>query len=176
MLFGHELAIGTVVAFGVFPLFMIVATALDIATMTISNRLCAALAAAFVPAALVAGFDASTFGLHLAIGFGALAVGFAMFAAGWVGGGDAKFLAATALWMGWPNVVAFALMVALSGGGLAVALLTARRIPLPAVFLRHDWIVRLHLRESGIPYAAAFAAGALIVFPDTQLFAALLTH
>lgn len=167
---------GTVIAFGVFPLFMIVAAARDIATMTISNRLSALLALSFIPAAWLSGFSAAEVGLHAAVGAAALAFGFAFFTAGWFGGGDAKFLAATALWMGWPDTLSFLMMVALAGGAVGVALVAARQFPLPQPLLRYEWVVRLHLKETGIPYAAALAAGALIVFPDTDIFAHLVKY
>lgn len=173
---GEGLTVGTLIAFGVFPLFMIVAVARDIATMTISNRLSLLLAASFFPAALFGDFSFAQVGLHVAVGAAALALGFALFSAGWVGGGDAKFLAATALWMGWPDTMPFVMMVALAGGAFAVALIAARQFPLPQPLLRYDWVVRLHLKETGIPYAAALAAGALIVFPNTDIFAHLVKY
>lgn len=167
---------GTVTALGLFPLFMIVAAAVDIATMKISNRLSILFIVCFFPAAWFAGLDLSMVGLHVATGLCALAVGFVLFARGLFGGGDAKFLAAIALWMGWPDTLSFLMMVALAGGALAVALIAARQFPLPQPLLRYDWVVRLHLKETGIPYAAALAAGALIVFPDTDIFAHLVKY
>ncbi len=171
-----DLSAGMLIALGVFPLMMIVAAALDVATMTISNKLSALLALAFFPAALLGGLPVTDIALHTGVGAAALVAGFSLFAGGWIGGGDAKFLAATALWMGLPQIAPFVLMVGLAGGVLAVLLLLARQVPLPSPLLRHDWIVRLHLKETGIPYAAAFAAGALIVFPDTELFAGLIAR
>ena len=47
------------------------------------------------------GMDLQTFGMHWAAGGIVLAGAFLLFAVGWIGGGDAKFAAAAALWLGW---------------------------------------------------------------------------
>jgi prepilin peptidase CpaA len=46
-------------------------------------------------------------------------------------------------------------------------MLKFRSEPLPALLARHDWIMRLHNAEAGVPYGIALAAAALIVYPDT---------
>jgi prepilin peptidase CpaA len=101
-----------------------------------------------------------------------LTVAFALFAFGWIGGGDAKFFAATALWIGWSDLLAYAFWFSLLGGGLTIALLFARRVPLPATFGHMDWLVRLHDARQGIPYGIALAAAGLIVYPETIWMAA----
>ena len=88
------------VLFAVFPLAMAYAAISDLMTMTISNRLTLILVAAFVVLSPLAGMDLGTFGLHWAAGGTVLAVAFACFAFGWIGGGDAKLASVTALWLG----------------------------------------------------------------------------
>jgi prepilin peptidase CpaA len=43
----------------------------------------------------------------------------------------------------------------------------SRNVPLPPLLHRQAWAVRLHDKDSGIPYGIALAAAALTVYPDT---------
>jgi prepilin peptidase CpaA len=153
----------------VLPLLLALAAGWDLASYTIPNRLALAIAAAFVIFALSCGLPLSAWGLHLAAGLVALVVGFTLFALRWIGGGDAKLFAATALWFGFGDLLSYAVIAALIGGGLTLALLAVRRIPLPAVLIRQRWIARLHDYRSGVPYGVALAAGALVVLPGAQI-------
>ena len=54
---------------------------------------------------------------------GVLAVGFALFFFGIFGGGDAKYLAACAMWAGPEHILPFLLIVSFSGGVLALSYL-----------------------------------------------------
>ena len=47
-----------------------------------------------------------------------LAVTFVFFALGWIGGGDAKLAAATALWLGFDHLLKYLLYASLFGGVL----------------------------------------------------------
>ena len=69
----------------------------------------------------------SALGWAAATGLGALVAGMAMFALGWIGGGDAKLFTACALWLGLTSTPVFLLITALAGGLLAVGLLGARK-------------------------------------------------
>lgn len=154
--------------FMLFPLLMIWAAASDLATMTIPNRISLALVASFVVLAPIAGLDLETFGLHWAAGTLVLIVSFAFFAFGWIGGGDAKFAAAIALWLGWTNLLPFVVFAALFGGALTLALLSFRAAVLPGFVVRHAWVRRLHDEKAGVPYGVALAAAALAVYPGTM--------
>lgn len=57
---------------------------------------------------------------------GALAIGFVLFFVGLFGGGDAKYLAATAMWAGPEHILPFIIIVALAGGVLALCYLIAQ--------------------------------------------------
>jgi prepilin peptidase CpaA len=81
----------------IFPLLVIYAALSDLFTMTIANSISLILFGGFVGCALLAGLPFDQILLHAGAGFGVLALGFAMFAFGWIGGGDAKFAAAIAL-------------------------------------------------------------------------------
>jgi prepilin peptidase CpaA len=156
-----------------FPVAMAFAAASDLITMTISNRLTLMLLAVFAIAAPMSGLPAATLGLHLAIAVTVLVVTFALFTFGWIGGGDAKLAAVIALWMGPGQTLPFLIYTALLGGLLTFGFLAFRKLPLPAFIASQDWIQRLHSPANGVPYGIALAAGALLVFPQSEWFAAL---
>ncbi len=56
-------------------------------------------------------------------GFTVLLVTFGMFAMGWIGGGDAKLVSATAIWMGWALLLPYLLIASVFGGVLTMLLL-----------------------------------------------------
>lgn len=157
-----------------FPAAMAFAGAMDLLTMTIPNRVSIAIAATFLAAAIVVGLPAEQILWHVGAGALMLAVGILFFAAGWLGGGDAKLLAAAALWIGFNDLVAYLALVSVLGGVLALAILGFRRLPV-AAFPCPDWVLRLHGRGTGIPYGLAIAGGALWIYPTTQWFAALVS-
>jgi prepilin peptidase CpaA len=150
-----------------FPAAMAFAASSDLLTMTISNRLTLALAGGFAVLAFAAGMSMNEAGMHLAAGGLVLAIGFGCFAMGWIGGGDAKLAAATALWFGFEHLMNYLLYASLLGGALTVLLIQFRALPLPAALARQPWIMRLHEKGGGVPYGIALAAAALIVYPDT---------
>jgi prepilin peptidase CpaA len=45
--------------------------------------------------------------------------------------------------------------------------------PLPAVFSRMDWLVRLHNVNAGVPYGIALAAAGLMQYPNSSIWAAV---
>jgi prepilin peptidase CpaA len=105
--------------------------------------------------------------MHCAAGLVVLAAAFACFAFGWIGGGDAKVAAAAALWFGFAHLVDYLLIASLFGGALTLFILVFRQWPLPYALAGQHWLLRLHHRDTGIPYGIALAAGALVVYPDT---------
>lgn len=153
--------------FTLFPLGAAYAATSDIMTMTIPNRLMLALIAAFVVMVPVAGLDLQTVLLHLGAGAVVFACGFVLFSFGWIGGGDAKFAAVVALWLGWSYTLEFVVTSAIFGGLLTFAILALRRNALPAFALRQSWLFRLHDPKAGVPYGVALAAAALVVYPHT---------
>jgi len=106
---------------------------------------------------------------HWAIVVG-LVAGFTLFALGYVGGGDAKLFAATALAFGLHDLLDYAVVASVFGGVLTLSLLAARKIPLPRLFAAQGWILRLHDEREGIPYGVALALGALVLLPHTEFF------
>jgi prepilin peptidase CpaA len=151
-----------------FPALMAFAAFSDLFTMTIPNRISLLLLAGFVPLAAFGGMSLHAVSMHLAAGLVVLTVGFACFALGWIGGGDAKLAAVTALWLGFDHLLVYLVLATVAGGTLALLLLQFRRWPLPAGLLSREWAQRLHDGKSGIPYGVALAIGALLVYPETS--------
>lgn len=156
--------------FVIFPFCMAHAAITDLLSMTIANRVSLLLAATFLVVAPLTGMDMQEFGLHLATGFGMLAITFGLFAVGGMGGGDAKLIAATSLWMGFsPVLLQYLLYSAVFGGLLTILILVYRRSAL-AVFTGHNPLLRnLADRDVGIPYGIALGLGGLMVFPETPV-------
>jgi prepilin peptidase CpaA len=152
----------------VFPALMAFAAASDLVTMTISNRVSLALVAAFLVLAPLSGMGLDQILLHFGAGAVVLLAAFGCFAMGWMGGGDAKILAAASLWFGFSQLLNYLLYASLFGGALTLVLLQFRQWPLPYMLAGQAWLLRLHAKESGIPYGIALAIGALIIYPETD--------
>ena len=151
-----------------FPALMAFAAASDLFTMTISNRVSLALVAGFLVLALLSGMGLHDLLSHVGAGAAVLAVAFACFAMGWVGGGDAKVAAGAALWFGFGHLLNYLVYASLFGGALTLLLLQFRQWPLPYSLAGQAWLLKLHAKESGIPYGIALAIGALMIYPDTE--------
>jgi prepilin peptidase CpaA len=151
-----------------FPATMAFAASSDLFTMTIANRISLILVGGFVLLAVMIGMSATGMLLHFAAGGAVLVVGFVLFSCGWIGGGDAKLAAVTALWLGFGHLFDYLIYSSIFGGALTLALIQFRLLPLPAVLAGREWVERLHERGGGVPYGIALAAAALIVYPHTE--------
>src|SRR6187551_1825198 len=151
----------------IFPGLMAFAASSDFFTMTISNRLGLALVAGFIALALFSGMNLHDMLMHVGAAVTVLAVSFVMFSRGWIGGGDAKLAAATALWLGFDHLMAYLLYASILGGFLTLAIIRFRLIPLPQTLVEQDWVNRLHEPRGGVPYGIALAAAALLIYPET---------
>lgn len=162
--------IAALVALGFFTFVMVFAALKDVATLTISNRLVFTLAGAFIIFAPIAGFAVIDIGQALGTGILVLLGTFTLFSFGLIGGGDAKFAAATAIWLGPEGVLAFLVITMLIGAGLALGLIAFRKVPLPVSLSSQTWVSRLQAPKTGIPYALAMSPAALLVIPNTAWF------
>ncbi len=154
----------------IFPALVVVAALKDVTSYTIPNWISLALIVAFVPAALVSGAPLPAIGLCAAAGVIALLAGMGMFAAGWIGGGDAKLFAAATLWLGWPAALPFLLVTGMAGGGLTLAILGLRSGWFEPVLAGSPaWVRKLGAEGGDIPYGVAIAIGALAAFPQGAL-------
>jgi prepilin peptidase CpaA len=156
----------------VFPVALAFAAAFDLFTMTIPNKISLALVGSFLVVAPLAGLPLDVIGVHVASALAVLVIGFVCFLRGWAGGGDAKFLAACALWLGYDSLLQFLLTVGLMGGALSLIILAYRALPHAGQY-SPAWLVRLHAKESGVPYGLAIAGAALLLYPETRWFSAL---
>ena len=150
-----------------FPTLMAFAASSDLITMTISNRVQVILVAGFLALAPAVGMPLMDILWHLGAGATVLVVSFSLFVCGWIGGGDAKLAAATALWFGFDHLLAYLIYASLIGGALTLLLLQFRLVPLPALLAGQPWLDRLHRKGGAVPYGIALAAAALVVYPDT---------
>jgi len=137
----------------------------DLLTYTIPNWLVLLVMALYVPVPFLVEVDwpwaLGAAGIGLVLGFG-------MFAVGWVGGGDAKLLAAIGLWTGKGAALPFLFNMAIIGGILTL-LLVAMRFALAVSIKRKDRRDRLpkllHV-GSPVPYGVAMALGMLLLMQD----------
>lgn len=160
----------SIIALLVFPLLMAFAASSDLLTMRISNKLVIALVLGFVGLALFVGLPLAVIGMHFACAAIVLVAGFAFFALGWIGGGDAKLAAATTLWLGFGMMLPYVVYASLLGGVLTMLLLAVRRWPLPDNLRSIAWIDRLHNEKSGVPYGIALATAGLLVYSQSAIF------
>jgi prepilin peptidase CpaA len=160
----------SIAALFIFPLLMAYAASSDLLTMRIANWLVLALTASYLALALFAQLSWTEIGMSFGAAAIVLVIAFAFFAFGWIGGGDAKLVSATALWMGFGFMLPYVVYSALLGGGLTLLILAVRRYPLPAPLARIKWVDRLHDTKSGVPYGIALAIAGLLVYPETSLY------
>lgn len=165
---GGQMFQGTTLLF--FPAIMAFAASSDLLTMRISNKLVLLLCAGFVAMALFTELPLQQFAMHILCAAIVLVVAFGMFAMRWIGGGDAKLAAATTLWLGFGLTLPYLLYTGILGGALTLAILALRRLPLPAMLARHEWVDRLHNPKQGIPYGIAMAMAGLLTYSNSAIF------
>ena len=157
----------------IFPLCLSVAAISDLLTMTIPNRVSLILLGAFVVLAPLVGLTLQEICMHFAGAAIVFCACFAFFALNVMGGGDAKLLAASALWFGFGMpLLAFLVYVAFIGGALTIVILMIRSqsntimamgLPVPNSLLI----------AKKIPYGIAIAIGGFLAFPGSPLIAAV---
>jgi prepilin peptidase CpaA len=156
--------------FVVFPFCMVFAAVSDMLSMTIANRVSLVLIATFVVVAPLTGMEWTTYAGHFAAAGLALSVTFAMFAIGGMGGGDAKLIAASSLWMGFNfNLISYLLISSVIGGVLTLLILSYRKSPLADMTGTNMFLRHFADPKGGIPYGLALGLGGLIAYPDSPL-------
>lgn len=150
-----------------FPFLMMYAAFSDFFSMTISNKVALALIAGFLVFALWSGMPLAVIGWHFAIFALVLGVSFGLFAAGAIGGGDAKLAASTALWLGWEYTLVYLIYASLIGALLTLIIMRLRSHVMPYQMAGVEWAARLYRADNGIPYGIALGAAALLVYPQT---------
>lgn len=160
--------------FLIFPLCLSVAALSDLFTMTIPNRISLILLGSFIVLLPFLHLGPSEIGLHFAGAAIMFCACFALFALNVMGGGDAKLLAASALWFGFnPSLLTFVVYVAYLGGLVTILILVMRsntqRIMAMGVRLPTSLTT-----AKKIPYGVAIGIGGFLAYPSSPLFLAAL--
>ena len=142
----------------IFALLLVAGAAEDAARLRISNLTCGLIIAAAIVAIAVLGPELAVW-KNFAMFAALLAIGTPLFAAGKLGGGDVKLLAASGLWFDIEGGVLMVISVMLAGGVLALSILALRLVGWSDSARRRVQVLR---RGAGVPYGVAIAGGALI--------------
>ncbi len=153
----------------VFAASMLTTIYKDATTMTIPNWVSLLVLAGFFVVLPFVWQGWANFGEHLGAGGLMFAIGFVMFAFGWLGGGDAKLMAAISIWWTWPDLFLFVVYTTVAGGILAAFILLGRQF-IPARILTSPWVYRIVKDNTHMPYGLALAAGALATLPQSEIF------
>jgi prepilin peptidase CpaA len=162
--------LNSIILLVVLPVLCMYSCFSDMFAMRISNRVCLAILVLFGVFVIASGMPMAVAGWHLLAGLVVLLVSFSLFATGWIGGGDAKLVAAIAVWTGFGQLIDYLAVSSLLGGALTLALLMARSYPLPAFAVRQAWISRLHDRETGVPYGMSLGVTAVLILPFSSVW------
>ncbi|TGQ31064.1 prepilin peptidase [Mesorhizobium sp. M00.F.Ca.ET.216.01.1.1] len=144
------------------------AGAKDLITMRISNVLVLSLLVAYVVFLPLAGYGVQLIAWNTLTALAVLGGAFMLFAFGYIGGGDAKLIAVTVLWIGPEVTLGYLFYTAIFGALFALVVLLFRRLPLPWFLENKEWSVRLHTAEAGIPFGVPMAFATLLILPQTH--------
>lgn len=141
-----------------FYVLLLGAAVSDLVRFRIPNAIVVALPILFIAAALLAPGKVAWLS-HFGAGLLVLVVCAFMFHFNLMGGGDAKLLAALAVWTGFATLLEFIIVVSVLGGILALVLLAVRAIckRIPSV----SW-PRSMLPGHPLPYGVAIGGGAAV--------------
>jgi prepilin peptidase CpaA len=138
-------------------LMLVLAAALDLRARIIPNRLNLAIALAAIPFWWASGLSLwPDVALQIALAAGVLGLFALAFAAGMMGGGDVKMLAALALWLPPGALLLLLVIMSIAGGALTAAML-----------VRHRLAKARHQLE--IPYGVAIAFAGLWLISERIL-------
>lgn len=148
-----------------YPLCLAYAVVSDVRRLMIPNRVSLLIAAAFLPAALLAGLSFPLIAEHYAAGAGLLVIGIVLFSRRLIGGGDAKLLGAAGIWSGLEQLAPFLALMAVIGGVLAAAILIAHKSRKALPFLNAiGWLQDGDAKTQPIPYGLAIGLAALYLY------------
>jgi len=145
----------------VFLTLLVWAAISDMRTYRIPNAIPACLLALY-PLHLAASTTMPDWIGGLLVAFAVFAVGFGLFAARLLGGGDVKLLGAVALWAGPGLILPFLLLTALAGGVLGL-LFWLPRLAQGWLASVTAWIAPPAKAHPPVPYGVAIAAGAGLI-------------
>ena len=145
---------------------LLVAAAIkDAQSFTIPTRFCMAIALLY-PAYLVGmGVPENINWIAaVALSSGVLLMGFLLYAGSFLGGGDAKLIAAVTLWAGLEHLTDFLILTGLAGGIMVLFYYTRHRLSraaTPGLFFQVD--IDPNFVKRPVPYAIPIATGGLYV-------------
>jgi len=153
----------------IYPALALYAALNDFRHYRIPNKLNLAIFASFFPVALLTGMPWEVMMWHLigfAAVFAAMFVAFMVVPLGKFGGGDAKMIAASAVWIDWSKLPEFIIWTAIAGGVLAVIMWTWRVLQIEyGVWMHGDATLRKVMSyQVKLPYGAAIAAGGIYAY------------
>lgn len=158
------------IIFVVFPFCMFFAAVSDVLSMKINNVVPLLLLGTFLFVAPLTGMAATEIGMHLLAGFVVLCLTFALFAFGGMGGGDAKLIAASVVWMGIsPSLITYLMAITLIGGQLTFAVLLFRWSPWHHLIYYSRFLRNFGSDVKGVPYGIALGLGGMIAFTESPL-------
>lgn len=134
----------------------------DIRSMTIPNFYSLIVIALFPVAysfLVLAGAVSAPWWSYVSSFFIIFLVTLAMFLVGAIGGGDSKFAAACALWVGLQGLMSFLLVMMIVGMILAIFALVLRNRIVFTRAIPGGWIDRVQKGEGAIPYGVAITCG-----------------
>ncbi|UAK24103.1 A24 family peptidase [Sphingomonas nostoxanthinifaciens] len=137
-------------------LLLVAAAGLDIRSRIIPNMLNAAIALLAIGWWLAAGLSGAAIALQIGLGIAMLVLFGAAFAAGMMGGGDVKLIAALALWLPPGALLAMLVWMAIGGGVLTLAMLLWHRL-------------RAQPGRPEIPYGVAICVATLAIMANAKL-------
>ncbi|MCP4395185.1 MAG: peptidase [Alphaproteobacteria bacterium] len=143
---------------------LLYAAIIDIKTYTIANWISIVIIALFpIILFLNQGLEFMTLLSHLGAGLAMLLFGAGLFATGAFGGGDAKLIAALAVWLGWKALMPFLLIMSVVGGLFTVIILTIRKLDLFKE-TKQEWLIKMRKKDRGVPYGVAISIAGIFYF------------
>ncbi len=155
----------------IFPLFLLTGGLFDLLTLRLENKFNLFGFLLFFPTAWLIGIPLDDMLIHLLTGSVFLLLGLIAFAFRFFGGGDGKFIAVVALWLGYEPIASFLLYTGVFGGLLALGILLGGRF-LPIIYQPEFFKPMVERKQ--VPYATAMAIAALCVYPETVIWSILM--
>jgi prepilin peptidase CpaA len=142
----------------IFAVLLVAGAGEDSARLRISNLTCLLILVGAIVAAAILGPELAVWQNLVVFGI-LLGLGTPLFAAGKLGGGDVKLLAASGLWFDLEGGVLMLVTVLLAGGVLALVVIALRTIGWSEAARGRIQLLR---PGAGVPYGVAIAVGTLI--------------
>ncbi len=151
----------------IWPFLLVYAAIGDFMTMRIPNWLNLSIFLLFFPAAFLAGMPLEQFFWHVLNFVIVLVVGVTLAMTIRFGGGDAKMMAALAIWFSGQKVLLFLAYSGIAGGILAIVMKVWQIVRVEDAVWNDGRLSKRLFKKLDLPYGIAFASGALLTFPES---------